>query len=70
MRKTITVIAEFCGFEIELDVKIDNPPDDDFEVVDITDPHEEVTGFKYIYDSSFEFKREINNAVREVLTNE
>ena len=44
MRKTVTVIVEFCGFEIELDVKIDNPPDDDFEVVDITDPHEEVTG--------------------------
>lgn len=71
MRKTLDgVIVELAGIEVHLEIKVDAPKDDDFEVVNIHHEHEELSGLMWLYDASHEFKVEVDDAVREVLENE
>lgn len=71
MRKTIDgVIVELAGVEVHLEIKVDMPKGEDFEVIGIHHEHEELNGLMWLYDVSHEFKVEVDDAVREALTNE
>lgn len=71
MRKTIDgVLVNLADIELHLEIKVDVPKGEDFEVIGIHHEHEELSGLMWLYDASFEFKSEVDESVREALTNE